>query len=304
MLNSPRVGFIGFGEVASVFSEALGARGAEVAAHDVMMDRPGGLDTLRTRDRTGGMRFLPLPGLVAGVDCVLSTVTTSVAVAAARNAAAHLRPGQTYVDLNATAPTIKREVAAIVSATGAHFVEGAILGAIGVTGAQTKILIGDERGEQSAEMLTRLGLNTVFYSREIGKASTFKMLRSVFSKGLEALLLEYLVAGKRAGIQDDLWQEIVELFTQNSFERVATNWIQTHATAHERRYHEVVQVAAVLRELGLEPVLTGATEWFFQRSGALALKDAFAGKKPTRDEVIAELERRLRAQSSNPKPVA
>ena len=302
--NSPRVGFIGFGEVASVFSEALRQRNVEVAAHDVLLDRPGGLEMLRGRDRSGAMRFLPLPELLAGVDCVLSTVTTSVAVAAARNAAAHLRPRHTYVDLNATSPAIKREVAAIVSATGAHFVEGAILGAIGVTGAQTKILLGDEQGGQSAEMLARVGLNTVFYSRELGKASTFKMLRSVFSKGLEALLLEYLVAGKRAGMQDDLWQEIVELFTQNSFERVATNWIQTHATAHERRYHEVVQVAGVLRELGLEPVLTGATENFFQRSGALALKDAFAGKKPTRDEVIAFMERTLAAPAASGKPAS
>jgi 3-hydroxyisobutyrate dehydrogenase-like beta-hydroxyacid dehydrogenase len=31
-------------------------------------------------------------------------------------------------------------------------------------------------------------------------ASIIKMLRSVFSKGLEALLIEFLVAGERAGM--------------------------------------------------------------------------------------------------------
>ena len=35
----------------------------------------------------------------------------------------------------------------------------------------------------------------------------FKMLRSVFSKGMEALLIEFLVAAERAGIRADLWAE-------------------------------------------------------------------------------------------------
>lgn len=119
--------------------------------------------------------------------------------------------------------------------------EGAILGAVGVTGAQTRILTGGPKSREAAEALTRLGLNVTAYSPDIGKASTFKMLRSIFSKGLEALLIEFLVAGKRANIQEDLWQEIVDLFSQNAFDHVAANWIKSHATAHERRYDEMRQ---------------------------------------------------------------
>ncbi|HUR58827.1 MAG TPA: NAD(P)-binding domain-containing protein [Opitutaceae bacterium] len=290
---SPRIGFIGFGEVAAVLAEALAFKGVALHAFDVLLERPEGAATLRGRDRTARVRFAPLPEMIAAVDCVLSTVTTTVAVGAARQAAAHLRRGHTYVDLNATSPAIKQEVASLVTATGADFVEGAILGAIGVTGAKTKILLGGQRAEEVADRLTRVGLHTVFYSAEIGRASAFKLLRSVFSKGMEALLIETLVAGRRAGIQDDLWREMVDLFSANSFERVAANWIATHGTAHERRYHEVVQVTAELRALGVEPSMTTGTEELFARSTAMALKAKFAGRTPDADDVIAALAREL-----------
>jgi 3-hydroxyisobutyrate dehydrogenase-like beta-hydroxyacid dehydrogenase len=288
---APRVGFIGFGEVAASFSAAVHqVAGGEVVAHDKLAEQPEGLKLLQARDRTGTLRLLPLAEVLNCSEIVLSLVTTSAAVPAARGAAGLLRPGQTYVDFNATAPAVKQEVARIIGPTGAHFVEGAILGAVGVTGARTRILIGDEAGAASAEQLARLGLNTVFYSEKIGAASAFKLLRSVFSKGIEALLIEFLVAGRRAGLQEDLWREVVDLFAQNSFEKVADNWIRTHGTAHERRYHEVVQVAAELRTLGLDPVMTAATEAVFRRSGELGLKERLAGRTATLDDVIAALE--------------
>ena len=138
-----------------------------------------------------------------------------------------------------------------------------------------------------------MGLNAAYYSPEIGKASTFKMLRSIFSKGLEALILELLIAGRRAGIQHDLWQEINGLFAENTFDIIAGNWIKTHAIAHERRYHEMKQVTAVLREMGLEPLLTACTEAFFERSCNLGFNEAFRGKPDSKDKVVEFMEKQL-----------
>jgi hypothetical protein len=42
------------------------------------------------------------------------------------------------------------------------------------------------------------------------------MLRSIYSKGLEALLLELLISGEKAGIKDELWDDIVQLMKSNS----------------------------------------------------------------------------------------
>jgi 3-hydroxyisobutyrate dehydrogenase-like beta-hydroxyacid dehydrogenase len=126
------------------------------------------------------------------------------------------------------------------------------------------------------------------------------MLRSVFSKGLEALVLEFLIAGRRAGLEEDLWREVCDLLERNPFGQVAENWVRSHALAHERRYHEMVQVVEVLRELGLEPVMTAATEALFKRSQTLGLAAAFAEKPQTMEQVIEFMERQLGAAASAP----
>ncbi len=291
-----RVAFIGYGEVASAFSAEIAARGAEVAAYDVLLDQEGGLHRLKERSCGAKVDFCALADALRGADYVLSTVTTSVACDAARRCLPHLAEGQTYVDLNATDPGLKREIEAIVSPSGAAFVEGAVLGAVGVTGAKTEILLGGPHGRRAeAEIKDKLGLNVRFYAEDIGKASMFKMLRSVFSKGLEALLIEFLAAGERAGIRDDLWREVTELMANHPFEKTASNWVRSHATAHARRRHEMEQVAEVLRGLRIEPLMTDATVAFFRRSGAMGLQGRFTSTPAAMDEVVQFFNERLQA---------
>ena len=289
-----RAAFIGFGEVASAFSPALAAKGVQISAYDVLVDQPDGIARLRERAAGVDVTFCTLPEALAGAAYVLSTVTTSVALEAARASAGHLRAGQTYVDFNATNPGTKVEIEHVITPSGAAFVEGAVLGAVGVTGAKTEILLGGPHGKRAeSELGGELGLNVRFYSDEIGKASMFKNLRSVFSKGLEALLVEFLVAGERAGIRADLWREVTELMANHPFDKTAANWVRTHASAHARRHHEMKQVAEVLRELGVEPTITDATVAFFERSGRLGLEPATASGLAGMDEVVKMFNERL-----------
>jgi 3-hydroxyisobutyrate dehydrogenase-like beta-hydroxyacid dehydrogenase len=293
-MGAIKVGFIGFGEVGSIFSRAMREAGAEVLVYDVLLDQGERAELLEERIREAGVQAVSLEQMIRNSDYILCTVTTRVAKDAASSCAPYLGPGQVYIDLNSTSPTIKVEVGDIIGPSGADFVEGAILGAVGATGARTRILTAGKKGESAAETLRGLGLNAAHYSPEIGKASTFKMLRSIFSKGLECLILELLVAGKRAGIDSDLWADISLFMAQNPFDRIASNWVCSHAVAHKRRYYEMLQVAETMREIGLEPVMTAGTIAFFERSLDLGLAEAFPSKPDTEDRVIDYLERRLR----------
>jgi len=289
-----RIVFIGFGEVAAAFAPAFAARGAQLAAYDVLLDAPDGPARLAARAGKTPIAFSDRATALRGARYVFSTVTTDVAREAAQSCSALLATGQTWVDLNATESGVKRAIAAIVEASGAAFVEGALLGAVGVSGAQTELLLGGAAGAPTAQALSAdYGLNVRHYSDEVGKASTYKMLRSVFSKGLEALLIEFLVAGERAGMRAELWTEVVELLGRERFEKVAANWVCSHAVAHARRWHEVVQVEKVLRELGLEPTMTSATEQLFRRSVTLDMRAAFAARPDSMEPVIRFLDERL-----------
>lgn len=288
------IGFIGFGEVASILSKPIRECGAEVTAFDILLEQDGGRAQLRKRQQADGIGFAPLAEVLRRAEYVISTVTTQVARQAAADCVGHLHSGQVFVDFNSTAPSVKVEMAAVIEPTGADFVEGAILGAVGATGAKTPILASGAKGEEVAATLSGLGLNVRYYSPEIGRASTFKMLRSIFSKGLEALILELLIAGRRAGIHEDLWADVSAFMGSRPFDQIASNWLRTHATAYERRYHEMVQVTETMLALGIDPVMTAGTEAFFNRSRALGLDDAFPEMPRAMDEVVAHMEKRLR----------
>jgi 3-hydroxyisobutyrate dehydrogenase-like beta-hydroxyacid dehydrogenase len=150
-----------------------------------------------------------------------------------------------------------------------------------------------DKGEETAQVLTEMGWNTSYFGVEIGTASMFKMLRSIFSKGLEALLLELLIAGKRAGIEKALWEDITGFMSENPFDQVASNWVKTHAVAHERRYYEMLQVVETMRELGIEPIMSAGTEAFFKRSVSLGFKDIFTEKPDSMESVIDFMNNRM-----------
>src|ERR1035438_8512060 len=92
-----KIGFIGFGEVASCFSEALVRNGAEVYAFDSKVLNEGGVELLQARSRVHGIEFCDLPRLVSSVDIILSTVTSASAVGAARSCLPYLDKRHTYV---------------------------------------------------------------------------------------------------------------------------------------------------------------------------------------------------------------
>lgn len=291
---SPRISFVGFGEVATAFSQALRQNGAEVAVYDVNLTRCGGQALLEKRARAPGIQFQPLAEAVRGADLVLSTVRPQTARAAARECSVHLRPGQCYVDFNSTSPAVKQEIASIVAPSGADFVEGAILGAVGATGAATTALTAGLKGERVAQTLSRLGLRVSYLGGGVGRVSLYKMLRSSFSKGLEALLLELLLAARKAGLEKELWQDVVvDLMTKMPFERTATNWILTHPGACARRRHEVAEVTEVLRTLGADPRMAPATESFFGRSAGLDFRGTFSEKPSSVADVLDFLEQHV-----------
>ena len=293
-LRTAGIGVIGFGEVGSVFTRAMTEAGADVRAYDILLDHDEKGKEVRNRILETGSKVGSLKEVVGNSQYVFSTVTTQVAKDVARACSEHLRPGQVYLDLNSTSPAIKIDMSRIIIASGAQFVEGAILGAVGATGPETRILTAGESGSEAADILNTLGLNASYYSPQVGQASTFKMLRSIFSKGLEALILELLIAGNRAGIRDDLWNDITDFMSQKPFAQIASNWVQTHAVAYERRYYEIVQILETMGELGIDPIVTSGTEAFFKRSLSMGLKEHFPVKPESFEDVVEFLEKELR----------
>lgn len=282
-MKSKGIGFIGFGEVGRLFAREMRGRGGEIYYFDV-----------QDKDREEGIVFLPLRDLIEKCDIILSTVNTHLAAAVAEETVPYLTSGKTYADMNSTSATVKKRIAQIIQPSLASFIEGAILSAVGETGARASILVSGEKGEEFSRLMNHLGLiNLKYFSPNIGDASQVKMIRSIFSKGVECLLLEMLIAGRRAGVADYLWKDIVDFMTRHSFEKVSENWIKTHPLACERRYHEMLQVLETLADLDVVPTMSRGTCDFFRRSVEGGAKTLFSEKPDSFWEVPIRMERFL-----------
>lgn len=297
-MASVKIGFIGFGEVGTVFSKAMLDAGAEITVYDILLDKTDTAENMRKKILESGNKIGTFQEVVTSSDYVLSTVLTQVAKKVAGDCAKYLKEGQIYVDLNSTSPSVKVDLDKIIAPTGADFVEGAILGAVGATGSKTRILTAGNRGQEVAKTLNSCGLNVSYYSSEIGKASMFKMLRSIFSKGVEIILLEMMVAGRRAGIEKDLWEDITHFMASKPFDKIGSNWMASHAVAHERRYYEMVQVIETMREIGIEPLMTEGTAAFFKQSLNQKMSEAFTEKPASFYEVVNFIARKLKGEKT------
>ncbi|MGD9866531.1 MAG: NAD(P)-binding domain-containing protein [Hyphomicrobiales bacterium] len=286
-------GFLGFGEVGACLSRALAGTGAPVLAYDTALAHAGGKEELLGRASGARIRFVSLEELCEGARAILSTVPAAAAVKAARACARHLGDRHLYIDLNSTLPGTKREIAAIVEKTGASFAEATILGAVEANGPRVHILMGGPNADRAAALLRRHGLNATRFSGEIGKATTFKLLRNIFYKGAEAALIECLLAARRSGMEAELWKDIVHTMDAHSFADTGSAWIRTHPSAHPRRAREMEQNAGMARDLGLDMTMSRAAGSLFRASAKAGLGRDFDALPRDMHAVLEALDRRL-----------
>jgi 3-hydroxyisobutyrate dehydrogenase-like beta-hydroxyacid dehydrogenase len=166
------------------------------------------------------------------------------------------------------------------------------------------ILLGGPAGEIAARLFQHYGLTARFYSSEIGRASAFKMLRSIFSKGMEAVLIETFVAARRAGLMDEIWDEIQTTLAAGKVEGTFETWIRSHAHSAERRCFEMQEVNRFLEDIGVPAVLPHAARQVFARSVELGIADAFPQEPDSFREVIEYLERETGDRRQEPGALA
>lgn len=289
-----RFGLVGHGVVGSLFARLLRERGAEVISYDVLLDSGDTAERIRLKILADGAQPAgTLEEAIRESEYVIAIAPTQACYEAAKRASDYLRAGQVYCDFASASPAVKCEVAAVIVSSGAQFVEGAILGAVGVSLDCPTILLGGAGAESVGDVLNDYGLRTRFYSAEIGRASAFKMIRSIFSKGMETLLIETLLSARRAGLFDEMWNEIRTTLAPDRIDRTLEAWIRSHAISSQRRYCEMLEVNRFLQELKLQPTVTQAAADVLRRSNDLGLPAAFQQEPARIEDVIGFLDSHL-----------
>jgi L-threonate 2-dehydrogenase len=150
--------------------------------------------------------------LVAQADFFLSIVPPGDALALARRltpALARAARKPIYVDLNAVAPETAVAIGDVVKTSGAHYVDGGIIGAPPSVNYSPKLyLAGDDA--KTVERLAAYGLTIRTVHGAIGAASALKMSYAGLTKGLTALGTAMILGAIRADCADELRTELAE----------------------------------------------------------------------------------------------
>ena len=113
------LGLVGYGEVGKIFAAGLKARFGAVFAWDLKFDLPLIRDVERSHaERAGIVAAESMAHLCQDASLVISAVTASNTLAVAQAAAACIRPGTVFLDLNSASPGTKQQAAALIDAAG------------------------------------------------------------------------------------------------------------------------------------------------------------------------------------------
>ena len=273
MTLDTRICLIGFGEVGQTLADDFARVGAaNVKAWDIKFDDAQSLPSQALQSRKVRAARDAIDG-VRDAQLIISAVTAAQDALAARSAVPGLQRGAFYLDLNSVSPEMKQEVAAIVEATGARYVEGAVMSPIGPKRVASPILLGGAHAEDFLKIGQPLGFSGAkVFSSELGKASAAKMCRSVMIKGIEALLTESMLAARKHGVEETVLASLKDLLPGVEWRKLAQYMISRSLIHGKRRAEEMREVAMTVKNAGLTPHMSAACaerqEWAAQFKSA------------------------------------
>lgn len=250
------VAVLGLGEAGRAYARGLAAAGADVRGFD-------------PHQRPDGVRHADdVDAAVAGADLVLSLVGAVAAVEVAESVIPRMPSSAVYADLNTASPEVKRRIAGV--ADGVLVADIAVLAPVHRDGHRTELLASGMGAARAAELLRPYGVPIAVLDAGAGEAARLKLLRSVFMKGLAALVLEATTAARATGAEDWLRGQIARELGPDGpalVERLLTG-TPRHAV---RRVQEVRDALSGLEAAGLPDDMTRATLAWIERVRASPL---------------------------------
>lgn len=276
MAQTVKVAFIGFGEAAGAFRAGWRDAGLtpSVAAFDIKTAASNPAicnqkwNDYAAANVTGG----ETPGAALdGATIILSLVTADQALNAARAAADCIPAGALYCDGNSCAPGTKTQAAHLIEAAGGRYVDMAVMAPVYPKRHHTPLLLAGPHADDALAALTALDMKAKVAGPVVGAASSIKMIRSIMMKGMEALFLECVLAGRKAGVDDVVLSSLDVTYPGFDFKAKAAYMQERVMTHGIRRAAEMREVARTVDDLGLGGTMARATVDWQQRVGDLKL---------------------------------
>lgn len=269
------VGFIGFGQVSSTLSNILSSNGVQTVT--VVKGRSQKTNKLAVKS---DVRIIDsYEALLLGSDIVISANSPANALNVADKYADYMGDG-IYVDLNNISPNTTYYMADLFEKPRKivlkeessrfnffkkendedirnNFVDGAIIG--NVSNNPPLLMLSGVRADELA-ILNNYGLNVKVLSKNPGDVATLKILRSLYTKGVSAVLMEAFETAKEMDLEEQLF-EILSVSEGEDFEKKSKSRLDNTYANTKRKVEEMDEALEFLDEVskGKKHFMTKAT---------------------------------------------
>lgn len=277
-----KIAIIGLGEVGRCYATPLIQAGYNVSlceAHVSAAAAKLAADAnLGIHDRPGAW--------LSDADFVLSCVTGTTSLPVVRDVLPHLPKGAVIADLTTASPEVKRDGAMLALSAGVDYVDTAIMGAISLNLVKTPLLASGGKATKLKTLLEQAGGRVqVIANGKAGDAISLKILRSVFTKGMEALCVELLMSAEKQGVRAELYEQLSDI-DQTPLRSFIDMLVRTHVIHAKRRAHEVHDAQRELISQGLPSVVLPGVEKRFLATAEALERNALPSPDPTVDQAI------------------
>ncbi len=295
------IAFIGFGEAARAFLDGWRTRpgfGARVGAYDIKTDSHDADVRAAKRADYAAANVIgasSAPEAVAGAGVVFLVVTADQAHQAAMAALPGLAKGALVFDCDSCAPQTKERTAGEVDAAGARYVDVAVMAPVHPRLHRTPLLISGPHAKDAEAALAALDMWAAIHDGPVGSSSAVKMIRSIMMKGLEALVCECVLAGRKAGVIETVLDSLDDTYPGFDWRKRSAYMLERVMTHGVRRAAEMREVALTVDLLGLDGAMSRASVGWQQTVGDLCLRssaDEAADYRILADRILAGLDRK------------
>jgi 3-hydroxyisobutyrate dehydrogenase-like beta-hydroxyacid dehydrogenase len=251
--SAPVIAVLGLGEAGSEIAADLVCAGAIVHAFDPKVPAPAairgfGSDAAAARQ----------------AQIILSLTSAHEALETLQQALPGVEPGAIYADLNTGSGGLKATLAQAAAEAGIAFADVALMAPVPGLGLRTPMLASGPAAGDLARILRSLGATVTVLPGPPGTAATRKLVRSVFYKGLAAAVTEALRAGRAAGCEEWLRDDIAQVLASASAATV--DRLEEGSIRHaRRRMHEMMAAGDLLDELGVPSRVTRASQAWLEQ---------------------------------------
>jgi 3-hydroxyisobutyrate dehydrogenase-like beta-hydroxyacid dehydrogenase len=267
-MREATVGLLHPGEMGAAVGQCLAAAG-----HRVLWVPEGRSPASAARAAAAGLTAASggLSELVRAADVIVSVCPPHAALDVARAVAGF---DGVYVDANAISPATAGEIAQIVEAGGASYVDGGIIGTPPVAPGFIRLYLSGARSGDVLGLFAGSEVDARVIGGSLTAASAVKMAYASWTKGSAALLLTARALARASGVEEALLAEWD--ISQPGLAERSARAARSAAAKGWRWVAEMEEIAATMAAAGLPDGFHQAAAEVYRRASDAAASDVAA----------------------------